>query len=273
MSADRNFETFAKRLCEYCMKNFVVPYLQKHGNVQSYRATVKSVDPVAKTMEIKRPFDTAITIPYNFGASYLQAGDYCTVFVLGESSNAIVVADSQLNAAPMKTSQLTNDSGFTTKNIWYATCTTGAGTAAKVATTNTGDFVLSTGNMVRVKFTNGNSYNGTATLNVDSKGAVDLCRVGTTKTTRYYWTAGEVVDFVYDGTNFVMSAKGTATTTYYGLVKLTTSATSTSTSLVTTASCVDAKIAAKVPAAPATAGTYTLTCTVDSGGTATYSWT
>lgn len=113
---------------------------------------------------------------------------------------------------------------------WFATSSTAAGTAAKVATTATGDFVLATGAMVRVKFDNANSYNGTATLNVDGTGAVDIVRVGTTKTTRYYWSAGETIDFVYDGTNFAMSRTGTSSTTYYGLTKLATSGTSTSTS-------------------------------------------
>lgn len=120
------------------------------------------------------------------------------------------------------------------KNIWYGTCETGATTAAKVAATDTADFVLATGNMVRIKFTNGNSYNGTATLNVDGTGAVNIARIGSTLTTRYYWTAGEVVDFVYDGTNFVMSAKGTAGTTYYGLTKLSSSVSSTSEALAAT---------------------------------------
>ena len=120
------------------------------------------------------------------------------------------------------------------KNIWYAECTTAAGTAAKVATSDTADFVLAAGNMVRVQFTNANSYNGTATLNVDGTGAHNITRVGTTTTTRYYWTAGEVVDLVYDGTNFVMSNKGTASTTYYGLTKLSSSVSSTSEALAAT---------------------------------------
>lgn len=120
------------------------------------------------------------------------------------------------------------------KNIWYATCDTAAGTAAKAAATDTADFVLTAGNMVRVKFTNANTYNGTATLNVDGTGAKSTARIGSTLTTRYYWTAGEVVDFVYDGTNFIMSNKGTAGTTYYGLTKLSSAVNSTSEALAAT---------------------------------------
>ena len=127
-----------------------------------------------------------------------------------------------------------------TKNLWYATCSTEENTAAKVASTTSNDFTLTTGNMVRVKFENAQAYNGIATLNVDGTGAKDIARLETTKISRYYWTAGEVVDLVYDGTNFVMSNKGTATTTYYGLTKLSSSTSSTSTAIAATPSAVKA---------------------------------
>ena len=128
-----------------------------------------------------------------------------------------------------------NTLGLAGSAIFYGTCSTAAGIAAKVVecasfTSNN----LASGAMVRVKFTNAQTYNGTVTLNVNSTGAINVARVGSTTTTRYYWTAGEVVDFVYDGTNWVMSNKGTATTTYFGMTKLATSATSTSTSLALT---------------------------------------
>ena len=120
--------------------------------------------------------------------------------------------------------------------VYYGTCTTSASTQAKVVTCS--DFVLETGAKISVKFTNGQTYNGTATLNVNGTGAINICRVGTTTTTRYYWSAGEVVDFVYDGTNYVMEGKGVATTTYYGVTKLSSSTSSTSTSLAATPSAV-----------------------------------
>ena len=115
---------------------------------------------------------------------------------------------------------------------YYGTSSTSATTAAKVVTCE--NFVLETGAVIYVKFTNANSYNGTATLNVNNTGAKDIARVGTTTTTRYYWSSGEVVGFVYDGTNYVMMERGTASTTYYGLTKLSSSATSTSEALALT---------------------------------------
>ncbi len=123
---------------------------------------------------------------------------------------------------------------------WYGTCPTAASTAAKVVTTTSGDFVLQEGAMLRVKFTNADTYNGTSTLNVDGTGAKSIMRVGTTAKARYHWQAGEVVDFVYDGTNFVQGDGGVATTTYYGVTKLSTSTSSTSTALAATASAVKA---------------------------------
>lgn len=91
------FLELANRICEYCMKRFVVPYLRDHGFVQSYRAKVVSVDSGAKTMIVKQPFDEQITLPYGNSAASLSAGDECIVFCLGDSSNAVVVSDGMLN--------------------------------------------------------------------------------------------------------------------------------------------------------------------------------
>lgn len=130
--------------------------------------------------------------------------------------------------------------GIAGQSSWYGTCATAAGTAAKVVTTTSEDFILTTGSMVRVKFTNNDTYNGTSTLNVDGTGAKSIMRVGTSAKARYYWLAGEVVDFVYDGTNFTMLEGGVATTTYYGITKLSSATNSTSTGLAATASAVKA---------------------------------
>lgn len=52
---------------------------------------------------------------------------------------------------------------------YYGTCSTAKGTAAKVV--DCSNYVLATGAVIYVKFTNANEYNGTATLNVNSTGA------------------------------------------------------------------------------------------------------
>lgn len=87
---------------------------------------------------------------------------------------------------------------------WYGTCSTAAATTAKIATSTDSKFSLVTGAKVRIKFT----YTNTAsapTLNVDSKGAKSIKAYSTTAPT-IWWNAGDVVDFTYDGTNWIMGA-------------------------------------------------------------------
>lgn len=88
----------------------------------------------------------------------------------------------------------------------YGTCTTAAGTAAKVVTCSDFDS-LETGVTIKVKFTYSNTA-ANATMNVNSTGAKNLCRYGTTRvgtTTRASWQAGAVVSFTYDGTSWVQN--------------------------------------------------------------------
>lgn len=108
---------------------------------------------------------------------------------------------------------------------YYGVCDTAAATAAKEVTTVNGDFVLETGAMVRVKFVNDNSATGT-TVNVDGTGAKTLKNLGGTSV-RYAWRPNEDVDLVYNGTDYEMEGKGTASTTRYGITMLTDAADST----------------------------------------------
>ena len=109
----------------------------------------------------------------------------------------------------------------------YGVCSTKNSTAAK-AVTIPGVTDLHEGEWVIVKFANAQTYNGAPTLNVNGLGAINIKRIGTTNAARYEWQAGEVILFVYDGTYWVMLDAGLATTTYYGVTKLYTGATSTS---------------------------------------------
>lgn len=89
---------------------------------------------------------------------------------------------------------------------FYATSSTGASTTAKTATVSRGTFTLVAGAKVTVKFT----YTNTAsapTLNVGSTGAKNIKYIdsdGTVTTPTTWWGAGEVVTFVYDGTQWLM---------------------------------------------------------------------
>lgn len=82
----------------------------------------------------------------------------------------------------------------------YATCSTEAATAAKVATIADGSstFSLEKGARICVSFTYANTASA-ATLNVAGTGAKAICWQGSALVSSQYWQAGAVVDFVYDG--------------------------------------------------------------------------
>lgn len=121
--------------------------------------------------------------------------------------------------------------------IWLGTCSTAASTQAK-AVTISGITALTEGLCIRVIFEKAQSYNGNPTLNLNNLGAISIKRYGTQNAARYDWAAGEILDFVYNGTYWVRMSGGTATTNYLGMTKLTNSTTSTSTTTAATPSSV-----------------------------------
>ena len=100
----------------------------------------------------------------------------------------------------------------------YGTCYTASGTAGKTVTVT--GFVLETGARVTVKFSNSNTASN-PTLNVYNgsgyTGAKAIMYRGTysvSDSSDYYrWQGGDIIDFVYDGTNWVMV--GWQTYAYY----------------------------------------------------------
>lgn len=97
----------------------------------------------------------------------------------------------------------------------YGECSTAAGTQTKEVTIDEIES-LSAGLSVRIKFTNAQSYDGQPKLQINSLTATSIVRNGTTAAGQNEWQAGEVLDFVYDGTNFVIAEGATPTTTAYG---------------------------------------------------------
>ena len=124
------------------------------------------------------------------------------------------------------------------KNIWYGTCTTAAETASKVVTTTTGDFTLKEGATVYVLFNTDNTSTSRITLNVDGTGDTAVNLNSTNGMTAYQIAAKQVICFVYDGESFRVQGGSLATTTYYGLTKLSSSTSSTSTTMAATPSAV-----------------------------------
>lgn len=123
--------------------------------------------------------------------------------------------------------------------VYYGECSTAAATQAKTVTITDFPTTLTAGLSVRIKFTNGQTYAGTPTLQVNSTEAKNIYR-SSVAGSQYMWYTGEVLDFVYDGTNWVAINEALASTTYYGITKLSSSTSSTSTSLAATPSAVKA---------------------------------
>lgn len=91
-----------------------------------------------------------------------------------------------------------------TNLLHYTTCATAAGTVAKVVDLE--GFTLVEGARVTVKFSATNSASN-PTLNVNGTGAKAIKYRGTSAVTSsnwYRWQAGDIIDFIYDGTNWLM---------------------------------------------------------------------
>lgn len=86
------------------------------------------------------------------------------------------------------------------KTIPYSTCTTAASTTAK--TVSSDGFTLETGAKIYVRFSYGNTASA-PTLNVNSTGAKTIKASASTLPSSW-WGDGEVVQFVYDGSYWIM---------------------------------------------------------------------
>ena len=104
-----DFETFAKEFSEYFMRNYMLPWMKQHGVIMGYRAKILSKTDDPKQMTVQRLYDnTTLTIPYANSAPYayypedqdIPEGAYCLVLCVGDSSNCVVLADSQFNLFP-----------------------------------------------------------------------------------------------------------------------------------------------------------------------------
>ena len=120
---------------------------------------------------------------------------------------------------------------YTFEKPYFGTCETEAATAAKVVACD--GFVLKTGAMIAVQF----SYTNTATspsMNVNSTGAKAICGIHGTYVATGMWVGKQVVLFVYNGTWWIALSCLNANTARYGITKLLSSVTSTSTTLAAT---------------------------------------
>lgn len=117
--------------------------------------------------------------------------------------------------------------------VFSCTCATAAATARKDVTCEECE-ELKNGDIFIIEFTNAQTYNGAPTLQINSLGAKNIRRITGTNAGRYEWSTGETLTFRYNGSHFIISNAGLATTTYYGRTKLYTGAASTSAALALT---------------------------------------
>ena len=118
---------------------------------------------------------------------------------------------------------------------YFGTCSTAAATQIKVV--SCAGFELKTGSRIAVQFT----YSNTASqpkLNVNGTGDKFICGIDGTSVIAGIWREKEAIDFVYDGTWWIALGCLYATTSEYGLTRLSSSVSSTSTTLAATASAV-----------------------------------
>ena len=137
-----------------------------------------------------------------------------------------IATEGTYNASTNKIATMADMPLLGNAKTYYGTCSTASEAAEKEV--NCSGFILETGAIITVIFTYGNKYNGTATLNVNNTGAKSIMRNLGSTATRYYWNNNEAIDFVYNGSSYVMIRTGPASSTYYGLTKLNNSVDSSS---------------------------------------------
>lgn len=144
------------------------------------------------------------------------------------------------------------------RQAWYGECHTAQATKAKTVEIP-GITELQTGLQVKIKFKAAQRATS-PTLNINGLGAHPIIRSGTTAVVNYEWLANEVIDLVFDGTNWIVSDGGVASTSYYGYTKLYNGATSTSTSLALAPAALNSYSENTVVGAPAllTSSTYSV---------------
>ena len=94
---------------------------------------------------------------------------------------------------------------WNTGNTVYGTCSTSASTTAKSVTVSRGTFNFTAGARIAIKFSYSNTASApTLTVNSTTKNIKCIDETGSTYTPVIWWDANDIVEFVYDGTQFLM---------------------------------------------------------------------
>lgn len=121
-----------------------------------------------------------------------------------------------------------NNIDYTFDKPYFGVCETAAATQVKVVSCP--GFELKTGSRIAVQFTYGNSASQPK-LNVNGTGDKFICSTDGMSVIADIWRDKETVDFVYEGSWWIAIGCLYATTAYYGLTKLSSSISSSSTTL------------------------------------------
>lgn len=126
------------------------------------------------------------------------------------TTDNVAIADLNGNMDTVDTQLKTlSDQIGTLKNegVYYGTCDTAATTRDKVVTCTNFPSVLKAGQKLSVKFTYGDESTSYARMTVNSLSRKNI-QVVSGSTMVNIWKAGEVVDFVYDGTAWIVANGG-----------------------------------------------------------------
>lgn len=121
---------------------------------------------------------------------------------------------------------------------YYGVCTTVSASPRKVVECD--DFVLEKGAVINVVFTYQHTGQSACALNVNNTGDVQAKRTNGNSGLALAWGPGEVVPFIYDGSNWIMIGGAPADTETAGRVQLSASTSSNSPTMAATASAVKA---------------------------------
>lgn len=190
--------------------NNIEPYAELYGVCSTAGSTAAKVVTIDNfNLETGTPISVKFTNKNTAAAPTLNVSDTGAfpICYLGKTiSSSLIKANSIQKLTYDGTNWEIAGQGTGSSN-YYAVCSTAGSTAAKTVTVE--DFELLTGTSVSIKFDNTDTSTS-PTLNVNNTGAHPIYYNGATLGPSIL-KAGSIQDFVYDGTNWVLTTSGEIT--------------------------------------------------------------
>ena len=207
--------------------NDIAPDADGNVAIEDY-ITGASINGKTITLNFKdgtyKTLTTQDTVPTDYVSNLAISGKTITATFKDGTTKTLTTQDTTYSEATTSTAGLMSASDKTKLNslgssgsgVFYATCSTASGTAAKVATVTSGSFSLTKGVTVIINSTNkffegSLSASSKTTLNVNSTGAKNIrANNGTVLTQRYSASENDKnIIMVYDGTYWMPMNCGT----------------------------------------------------------------